>query len=258
MRWTVLGSGTLVPDDDRRSAAHLLQGPGFGILLDCGSGTVHGLQRHGLDWAGLTHVALTHFHTDHTGDLPALMWAFTHARPGARDEPLTFLGPPGVRSFLDRVAGAFGPFVLDPGFEIHVVELGRRDRWADPAGRFDIATHPTAHTDVSLAYKVYAADGVVAYTGDTGPDEGLFRFLSGADLVVTECSNPDPPVMETHLTPAGVAALGRIATPGSIVTTHAYAPLDPDTVPERVRTAGYYGTVLAGRDGLTIDVNPPG
>lgn len=255
MKLTVLGSGTLIPDDRRRSAAHWLEGTGFRLLMDCGSGTVHGFQRHGLDWTRLTHLALTHFHTDHVGDIPGLLWAFTHALPEPRTSPLIVLGPPGVRAFFSRTAEAFGAFVLDPGFPVEVVELGRRDRWSDPQGRFDLETHPTVHTDASVAFKVRAADRVVSYTGDTGPEAGLFRFLSRSDVIVAECSHPDPPNLDTHLTPSGIAALGRTAVPGKIVTTHAYPPLDPAEVPDRVREVGYDGIVIAGSDGLTIDLS---
>jgi ribonuclease BN (tRNA processing enzyme) len=254
MRFTVVGSGTLVPNDARRSAGHLLDGAAFSMLMDCGSGTVHGLQRHGLDWTTVTHLAITHFHTDHVGDLPALMWAMTHALSQPRSEPLEVLGPPGLHRFLGRLADAFGAFILDPGFQVVVHELDRSDRWLDPRNRFELETCPTAHTDESMAYKVAADSGTVSYTGDTGPDDRLFRFLAGSDLVVVECSHPDPPIMSNHLTPSGIAALGRTADPGRIVTTHAYPELDPASVPERVRAAGYDGQIIAAYDGLALDL----
>ncbi len=254
MRFTVLGSGTLIPDDGRRSAAHLVSGQGYAVLLDCGSGTVHGFQRHGVAWARLTHLAITHFHTDHVGDVPALMWAMTHGRNEGRDTPLYVLGPPGIQAFMEGLAGVFGAFVLEPGFDVRIVELARRDSWNDPRGRFRLETHPTIHTERSLAYRIHGKAGSVGYTGDTGPDPELYRFMAGADLVVAECSNPDPPVMDTHLTPSGLAELGRVAEPGLLVATHVYAPLTPAEVPERVRDAGYHGAVAAGTDGLEIEV----
>ena len=93
MRLTVLGSGTLLPNGERASPAHLVQGRGFALLLDCGSGAVHRLGSLGGVWQDLTHVAITHFHGDHVGDLPALLWAVKHGL----DRPLILsVWPPTV------------------------------------------------------------------------------------------------------------------------------------------------------------------
>ena len=94
------------------------------------------------------------------------------------------------------------------------------------------------------------------YTGDTGPDTELFSFLRGAHVVVCECAHLDPGPADTHLTPAGVAELGRVAAPERIVTTHAYPPLQPERVPDLVKEAGWDGTVMAGFDGLRVDMAP--
>jgi ribonuclease BN (tRNA processing enzyme) len=257
MRLTVLGSGTLLPNGERASPAHLVQGRGFALLLDCGSGAVHRLGKLGGVWQDLTHVAITHFHGDHVGDLPALLWAFKHGLDRQRAEALTLVGPRGLRDFLDAAAVAFGRHVLDPGLPLRVVELPRMGRWSDPAERFTLFTHATPHTDRSMAYRIEAEGCVLGYTGDTGPDTELFSFLRGAQVVVCECAHLDPAPTDTHLTPVGVAELGRVAAPECIVTTHAYPPLQPERVPQLVREAGWEGTVTAGFDGLQMDLVPP-
>lgn len=256
MKLTVLGSGTLLPDGDRASPSHFVQGGGFSMLLDCGSGAVHRLGGLGPAWRDLTHVAVTHFHGDHVGDLPALLWAFKHGLEGSRREGLTVLGPRGIRDFLDASAVAFGRYVLEPGLSLDVIELPRNGRWSDPAGRFTLFTHPTVHTDRSLAYRLESEGGIIGYTGDTGPDRELFSFFRGAHVVVCECAHTEPAPGDTHLAPAGVAELGRVATPDRIVTTHTYPPLDPTDVPNLVREAGWNGSVTAGFDGLQLDVPP--
>jgi len=253
MKVTVLGAGTLIPNDAHRSAAHLVEGSGFSVLMDCGSGTVHGLDRHGVAWHELTHVAITHFHTDHVGDVAALLWAFKHGLPAPRTRPLCVLGPPGLAGLMEGLAATFGAFVLDPGFPVEVVEVARRGRWESPEGRLAVSTHPTVHTDHSVAFRIESEGRAVGYTGDAGPDEGLFSFFDGVDVMVSECCNPDPPADPAHLTPSGVARLGMAARPRILVTTHVYPPLDPGTVPDLVRTAGYPGLVKAGFDGLVID-----
>ena len=254
MRVTILGSGTLIPADARHSAAHVVAGSGFVVLMDCGSGTVHGLDRHGIAWHELTHLAISHFHTDHVGDVAALLWAFRNGLPAPRTRPLWVLGPPGLAAFMEGLAGAFGEFVRDPGFPVEVVEMARRDRWESPGGGLVVSTHPTVHTDRSVAFRVESGGEAVGYTGDAGPDEALFSFFEGVDVMISECCDPDPPADPNHLTPSGVARLGRAARPRALVTTHVYPPLDPAAIPDLVRGAGYPGVVTAGFDGLVIDM----
>jgi ribonuclease BN (tRNA processing enzyme) len=219
-----------------------------------------------VEWRELTHVALTHFHTDHWGDLAPLLFALTHGIRPRREAPLTLLGPPGLEARLEWLARAFGDHVRDPGFALRVVELGRHDAWADEGAGLRIRTHPTRHTEHSVAYRVRtAAVGAgkesgpsVGYTGDTGPLPALGAFFRGVDLLIAECSLADPPEITTHLSPEGVATLCRNARPGRVVLTHLYPELDPGRVPGEVAAAGYGGRVQVAADGDLFPVGGPG
>lgn len=254
VRLTVLGSGTLLPDDDRRSACHHLRAGDFRGLLDCGSGAVHGFDRHGVAWQELDAVALTHFHTDHIGDLGPLLFALKHGVRPPRTEPLTVLGPPELRRVVDGLAQAFGEYVLDPGFPVRVEERGRTGTWSAEGGSPRVRFHPTPHTDHSVAHRWEGDGWVVGYTGDTGPDADTAAFLAGADVLVTEVAVPDSSTVEHHLSPRSAAELARAAQPGLLVTTHVYPPLVPDEVPELVRRAGFTGRVAPARDGLVVEI----
>ncbi len=255
-RVTILGSGVLLPDDARRSASHLVEGEGFALLLDCGSGALHGMDRWNVHWQGLTHLAISHFHTDHFGDLAPLLWALRHGIPGGREDPLVLLGPPGFPRILHALAAAHGEFVLDPGFPVEVVELDRDGLWSDPRGRLTLRTHPARHTPEAVAFRVEGGGGTwsVGYTGDTGPEAGLGPFFRGVDLLVAECAVADPTELDIHLSPRSAAALAREASPGLLVLTHLYPELDPDTLPDLLAREGYTGRILTGRDGLTLGV----
>lgn len=255
LRLTILGSGTLLPDDERRSSAYHLRAGGLDCLLDCGSGTLHGFDRHGIGWRTLDLVAFTHYHTDHLGDLAPLLFALKHGIRPARTAPLTILGPPGLLERLDALVAAFGEHVEDPGFPLEPVELGRSGSWRGPEGHPEVRFHPTPHTDRSVAHRWEADGGVVAYTGDTGPDSELADFLRGADVLVCEVALPESTDMENHLTPRRAAELARRAQPGLLVTTHVYPPLVPEEVPGLVREAGFGGRVEAARDGMVVEVD---
>jgi ribonuclease BN (tRNA processing enzyme) len=254
MNVTVLGSGTLLPSEQHRSPAHLVEAGDARLLLDCGSGTLHGFDRHRVAWRRITHVAISHYHTDHVGDLAPLLFALKHGVRPPREEPLHLLGPPGFRAFVQRLAAAYGGYVTDPGFPLHVVELGRADVWEDPEGRFTLRCHGTPHTEESVAYRVSHADGDVAYTGDTGPSEALGDFFAGVELLIAECSLEDPPSMDTHLSPATLAAVAGRAGPDLLVVTHLYPPLRPHRIPQLLEAAGYAGKLVVAQDGTRVVV----
>jgi ribonuclease BN (tRNA processing enzyme) len=255
LSYRTLGAGTLLPSDHLRSAAHLVEVDDAAVLLDIGHGTVHGFARHGVDWARITHVVLSHFHTDHLGDLAPYLFALTYGlHPEERTLPLVVVGPPGLGRVMAGLAQAHGPWVLEPPFALQVVELERSDVWDDPGGRFRLVCHPTPHTPESVSWRVETAHGVVGYTGDTGPDPEVGRFLAGSVVLACECAVPDGSDVPIHLTPGQVAELALLARPDLLVLTHVYPPLVPAETPALVRAAGYHGRVVAARDGDRVRV----
>ena len=267
MRVTVLGSGTLLPDAERHSAAHHVSFGDASVLLDCGSGTVHGLARHGIDWEALTHVAVTHYHPDHVGDLSALMFALrgsasARERAGGAAEasrlgPLTLLGPPGFRTYLGRAASALGRHVLDPKRPLRVEELPPGAVFEDLEQGFRLEAHPTPHTEESVAFRLTTDAGTVGYTGDTGPSEDVAAFLRGVGLLISECAWSERGTGPGHLAPEDVAELAHATRPELLVLTHVYPPVTPEEAVRRV-LVGYDGTVVAGRDGLRAAKGPEG
>ena len=254
MLLTVLGSGTLVPDRDRTGAAYWIEDHETRLLLDCGTGTLHGFGRYGISWPKLTHIALSHFHHDHVGDVAAVLFALKNGLPKSREAPLTILGPPGTARFLRRVESAFGRFVRDPGFPLRVVELEREGCWDDDEVPWALSTFPTPHSEHSIAYRWEGTSGSVGYTGDTGPSPELAVFLEGVDLLISECAASDPTTSDTHLSPKGVAWLADRAQPRLLLLSHMYPPLSPATAPRLVADAGYRGEVATAWDGTVVEL----
>ena len=229
-----VGTGTVAPSATRGSPAHWVEREGLRLLMDCGSGTLHGLARCGLAWEHVTHVALTHFHTDHFGDLPALLFALRHATK--RTEPLVILGPAGTVGLFRRLSDGFGPWLLDPGYPIGVLDV-----------------HPTPHTTESVALAVQAPEGKLVYTGDTGPSEPLARWAAGADLLLAECSLPDDQAISGHLTPRSAGKLAKAAGAKRLVLTHFYPPVEQVDVRAAVARE-YQGPVTLAGDGDRFEI----
>lgn len=253
MDLTVIGSGTVVPHAERVCSSYFVKAGDARLLLDCGPGAVHHLARFGVGWDRLTHVIVSHFHTDHIGDLPALLFALKYGLAQPRREPLTIAGPLGMKALWQRFAEAFGEYMRDPGFKLTIREL-TDGRELDVAGSIRLRAHATPHTDASLAYRVETAGATLAYTGDTGFSEELGAFLRQTDLLIAECSLPDRLAMESHLTPSRVAALARIAEPRRLLLSHVFPQLEGQDIAALVRQAGWSGDVDIAHDGMQLHV----
>jgi ribonuclease BN (tRNA processing enzyme) len=249
MRLTTVGTGTISLTPGRACAGHLVESGEVRLLMDCGSGVVHRMSELGLDWWGITHVALTHFHADHVGDLPTLVFAWKYARRPGRAAPLTLVGPPGTHALVERLAGAFGAWMLDPGFPFRIVELPPGES-APLGGGVTLAARAVPHTAESVAYSVEHGRRRVVYTGDTGWDPSLGEWATGCDVLLCECSLPESWAIPQHLTPEQCGALAAIARPRLLVLTHLYPPVLEVDIPAAVRSR-YAGDVVVARDGWT-------
>jgi ribonuclease BN (tRNA processing enzyme) len=261
----IVGSGVLLPDDRRRSSGHWISaeaGPfgemPFRVLLDCGSGTLHGMDRDGLPWREVSHLVISHFHADHIGDVAPLVWALKWGHAAGRERPLRIVGPVGLHGRMKGLATAFGDWVLSPGFPVEIHEVAAGERWADDAAGLSLVTHAARHSPEALAWRVEAREGRVGYTGDTGPIPGLGTFFRGVNLLIAECAVSDPNDLEIHLSPAGLAPMAEEAAADLLVTVHHYPELDLARLPDLLRAAGYTGNLRVGEDGLGLVVGPSG
>ena len=83
---------------------------------------------------------------------------------------------------------------------------------------------------------------VVSYTGDTGPSDAVGEFLAGCSVLIGECALRDPPEMEFHLAPSGLARIATLADPELLIVhprvpAHSPSRRRADGRPTRVRRA---------------------
>lgn len=246
MHLTTIGTGTVAPHATRVCAGHLLVVANARVLFDCGGGVVHRMAALGIRWQDLTHIVLTHFHADHWSDLAPLLSAWRYGDIPPRSAPITILGPPGTRGRIERLAAAFGDWVLDPGYPIVIHEIASEGTFELPGGAI-LEARKVPHTDESVAYSCSHDGRRLVYTGDTSYDETLGTWAAGCTVLLCECSLPTDMAVPTHLTPEECGNLAAVARPGHLVLTHFYPPV------ERVDIRALVGERFAGRVSLATD-----
>ncbi|MFB6151672.1 MAG: MBL fold metallo-hydrolase [Haloarculaceae archaeon] len=265
MRLTFLGTGAAMPTGDRFQSGLLLESGSDALLVDCGSGVLHGLARTETGYEGVDTVLLSHHHLDHVSDLLVLM----KARWLAGETDLTVAGPEGTRETVEGL------------LDVHEYMRGRLDltvREVGPGGfslaGFAVDATETRHSMYCLAYRFESAaagesDGAppgseddrappsVAFSADSEAFTELVEFADGAAVLVHDCSFPDDVDVSNHPTPSslGRALAAADADIGRVYLTHLY-PHTEGEHDEMLASLGehYDGDVRFARDGLSVEI----
>jgi ribonuclease Z len=92
---------------------------------------------------------------------------------------------------------------------------------------FDIFAEEAKHSVEALAYRVEGQEKAVVYSGDTEPYHRIAALAEGADLLIHECSFPEPFDVTNHTTPRRLGGLAKNV--GRILLTHFYPQAEGHT-----------------------------
>src|SRR5688572_30722063 len=246
MHLTVLGTGTIAFDARRSCSAYYVEAGSARLLMDCGGGTTRRLPELGVRWQAITHIALSHFHIDHHQDLPSILFAWKYGQLPPRSASVDVIGPVGTRALIEKLAAAYGEWVLAPGYEVRITEIA-------PGGSYDLggatlACTKVPHTPESVAYSITENSRRLVYSADTGFDPAFAEWARQCDLLLLECSLPKAMAIPEHLTPEQCGEIARLAEPGTLVLTHLYPPVEAVDVTAIVKEK-YAGPLVIAHDG---------
>ncbi|MDF2985436.1 MAG: RNAse [Eubacterium sp.] len=141
----LLGTGGMMPLPDRWLTSLLIRYNGRMLLVDCGEGTQIPLKMCGWGFKNIDAVLFTHYHADHVAGLPGFLLTLGNS---GREDPLTLIGPPGLRLVVE------GLLVISPQlpFDIKLLELPENQPSEIEAGDFSIRSLPVDHWVPCLAY----------------------------------------------------------------------------------------------------------
>lgn len=235
MNLTVLGSCGAYPEPGRACSGFAVESAGFRLVLDLGYGTLSRL----LDlWPdGVNAVVITHEHPDHCADLHGLFRMYHYGRLGR----LPLYCPPGV---LERLQGLEPEVALGEVFDVHPLP------GAHAVGPFELTGLVLPHFVPNAGVRL-TSDRVLAYTGDTGPDEALAALGRDADLFIVEATDRPGDTSGLLMTAAEAGRWAANAGARRLMLTHFWPGNDRDTA---VAAAGkaFDGEVLAATEGMSL------
>lgn len=142
----LLGTGGMLPLPDRYLTAMLARFNGRKLLIDCGEGTQVTMRLLGWGYKTLDVICFTHYHGDHVTGLPGLLLTINNT---GRTEPLTIIGPPGLRKVVEGLTVVS----RDIAFELNLIELPYEKQTLQ-VGEFHITAVPVPHNVKCFAYTI--------------------------------------------------------------------------------------------------------
>ena len=134
-----------MPLPDRWLSSLLIRYHGRMVLIDCGEGTQIPLKMIKWGFKTIDAILFTHYHADHIAGLPGLLLTIGNS---GREEPLTLLGPPGIKKVVEGVT------VISPElpYELRLIELSDLERAEACISDLEIKSIPVDHSLPCLSY----------------------------------------------------------------------------------------------------------
>ena len=186
VKLTVVGCSPAWPNPGGAQSGYLIEGPKR-VLLDCGPGVLARLRDSGTPgvWPRVDAIVITHWHLDHWGDLVPWVWGNMNGPGKGKEKPELWLPPEGrdrIRDFGSRLGW---DDMFDQTFALQDYP---EDEPFQVAGFTLLARRLPHYTLLTFGLRVTNGGRSLAYSGDSGPDEGLAELARDVDLFVCEAT----------------------------------------------------------------------
>lgn len=265
----LLGTGTPRPDPAASGPATAVVVGSRVFLFDAGAGVMRRVSAAKLPIDGPTALFITHLHSDHTLGYPDVIlttWVM------GRRSPLQVYGPHGLRAMTDHLLAARSEDIdvrtngleqeTPNGYAVTVHEIAPGVVY-DSAG-VRITAIPVLHGSwrEAYGYRIDTPDRSIVISGDTRYSPELLAAARGVDVLIHEVyastdtvrrrSNESPTwpryLRDFHTSDAELGRLAAAAQPGMLVLYHIVGRVSGDDIAAAIRSAGYRGRIVVGRD----------
>jgi ribonuclease BN (tRNA processing enzyme) len=226
------------------------------LLLD--AGTIGSVLTEEEQWA-LQNIFVTHSHLDHIRAIPAL--ADNIIIKNLRHTVTVYSIPDVISAMREHMFNniIWPDFSVIPSPDSPVITFETIDTGVDySVSDYRIRAIPVNHTVPAVGYRVCKGSTTLVYTGDTGPTEEIWQYVSGIDALIVEVSFPNSmepmALMTKHLTCSLLSVeLEKIAgLPKRIFITHP-KPQYYDIIRSEIESLGLREIELL-HDGDTFDL----
>lgn len=248
MELTVLGASGSWPAEGTALSGYLIREQGFNLWMDAGSGTMANLQQH-IEIGDVHAMFLTHEHADHMVDVYPLFYARHYGGLGADGLPLYI--PRGFGSRLLGLLSIESAAAFGDAFDVHEVDAEEEF----DVGPFRVSTYEMSHLGLpAIGFRIESNGSALAYTGDTGPADGLTDLARDTDLFLCEATwQDDDDLHGFHLSARQAGEYAKAAAVGSLMLTHILPGRDREV--SRAQAAEVFdGPVLVAVDGMRCEV----
>jgi ribonuclease BN (tRNA processing enzyme) len=222
MRLRVLGCSGGIGGRHLRTTSFLVD---HDILIDAGTGvgdlTIAELSQ-------IDHVFVTHSHLDHVASIPFLV----DTVGGMRASPIQVYATAATIEIMKNHLFNWAiwpdfaeiPSPQAPFLRYRPIEVGERLSLGDRT----VTPIPARHTVPAVGYHLDSGSASLVFTGDTGPNDALWRVVNGIDnlkflIIETAFSNKERHLADIsrHLCPATLAEeLRKLERDAEIYITH--------------------------------------
>lgn len=212
------------------------------------------MARFGVDWPNLDAIWISHFHMDHVGGIGPLLAGTKHApETQGRTKPLTIYGPTGFEKLFNGISSVRDYKLREQPFPLNIVEVDDLEKFNIVPG-VEAVTMSTPHTAESHGIHILDDGLSLMYSADTGFDEKVATFGSGADLMLLECSFVHEKPNKKHLVLREAVHLIRKAKPRRAMLTHFYPEWDNVDFQKEVDRLSPMCKVLQAEDGMRLGI----
>jgi len=199
MHLQFVGCGDAFGSGGRFNTCFHLVGNQINALIDCGATSLVAMSKLAINRNDIDTIFISHFHADHIAGLPFFLLEANYVTK--RAQPLTIVGPPGLKSRFPEVmeCGFPGTKALKLGFALTLkeLEIGKRN----DVGRVGVTPFHVVHDERAgpcLGFRFEVEGKVIAFSGDTEWTDTLIDIGREADLFICEAYTRDKPIA-THM-----------------------------------------------------------
>ncbi len=253
--FTILGSGSGLPQPDRACSGYLLKTGESLSLFDCGSGVLSSFLRCAFDPKKLDRVFISHAHSDHVSDLSMLIQMLHGLSVERRLDvflPGEFVEP--FEAYLNSVYLIRDRLRLDLVMREYTEGLVRDDDFmltaianshiATPKFAAPIERNNLPNKMQSYSFKIEMGEKSVLYSADIGSFDDIVGHLSGVDIAVVEAA---------HIDMQHLFAYARESDVGQYVLTHLGNGEILAQLQRQVADSGLENVVFA-EDGMRLEL----